>query len=225
MKTPFYSFLYLGMCTLFFYFTLRFKNLYLSSKSVLAIYFRNIAFFSSIAFLIYALMGIFSNNPFWLGIGNIIGELFFLIAFIYLIASFFYLFYPNVNRKNIIFFGFILVAISVLIHIYFFPRPFIDSKGILHFQAPLVPGLIFVFFSFCALGPMIILFLKEAILNKKIRKRSLFIALSLFLFLSRSVFQSLFESNFPLYVTSFILQMLGAFSLLFGFIIKIKEEK
>jgi len=224
MYLPLYSVLYFFMSGVFFFFALRMQQTYQKTRSLIGLYFRNIALFSGIASTIYALMGVFfPKNSLALGVGNIIGEPFYLIGFVYIIASFFYLTFPKISQKKVIAIGFIFVIVSIVSHIYFFPYPFIDEKGILHFNAPTVPGLTFIVFAAFAILPMIFALLKEALHQIELRKRSIFLAIALFLFFFAGVMQSIFLEP-RLYTFSFFLQALAAAFLFVGIISRIKNN-
>jgi hypothetical protein len=225
MYLPLYSALYFLMSGVFFFFTFKLQQAYQKTRSILGLYFRNVALFSGIAAMIYSLMGIFfPKNSFALGVGNIIGEPFYLIGFIYVIAAFFYMTFPKISQKKVIMIGFVLVILTVISHIRFFPYPFIDERGILHFNAPIIPGLTFSAFSSSALLPMIFALSKEAIQKKNLRKKSAFIAGSLLLFFVAGIIQSMFEEPW-LYALSFFVQALASAFLFIGIISRVKEIK
>ena len=208
------------MAVLFFIIAWRLDQSYKKSHSLFSRYFRNTTFFVGIGFVIHIFVGIFfTNNSFALGVGNVLGEAFYYIGYIYLIASSFYMLFPRVSRKKVINIGLVFVALSIVLHIKFFPYPFIDENGIFHYNARIIPGLIAFFFSVAALLPLAFAFIREAFRREYLRMRSVLLSVSLILFFIAVVMQSL-VSNPIYYGLSFVLEAVASISYFVGIIYK-----
>jgi len=223
MAFPLFSILYFWMSCVLFFFGFR---LYQSNKrdpNRFTEYFRNVGFLAGIGALIYTLMGIFfSHNSFALGVGNIVGEPFYLASFVYMVAAFFYMTFPQVSQKKVITAGLIFVVLTFISHLYFFPYPIIDARGILHFNAPTIPGLTFTIFSALSYFPLLIAFTREAIREKHLRKRSGAMAAAIALFFVSGVMQSLIDQPL-IYTSSFFIQAFASALLFLGVLARVKR--
>lgn len=225
MSFPLFSILYLIMVVVFSLLAWRVHRNYKETLNLFSKYFRNVAIFSGIASLVYALSGIFfASDSFALGVGNLIGEPFFLASFVYMVVAFFHMIFPKVSQKKVITIGFILVALSIISNIKFFSYPFVDERGILHYNTPIVPGLIYALFSAGALLSLVFAFAKEAVKEKYLRIRSSLISGSFFLFFLGGVMQVVFTKSL-LYTFSFLIEALASILLFVGIIARVKRAE
>lgn len=225
MDLPLFSILYLGMMPVFAYFGWRLYQNYKKTNNKISQYFSGVGFTSSIAFVIYALGGIFfKDNSFALGLANVLGEPFFKITFVFMTAVFFYIRFPEVSQDKVIKIGLVVVLLTFLSHLYFFPYPYVDKRGVLHFNAHPVAGLTFVAFSAVAYLPLLYTFFREAVTKKHLRKRSLLLAATIIVFFFSGVLQSIVEE--PLFYTfSFVLQGIGATLLFLGILSRVEQQE
>lgn len=214
MDLPLAGVLYLLGTVLIFYFYHRLSRSFKKTQNRCTLYFKNMAFCGGICILIYGLMCIFfPHNSFVLGIGNIVGETFILICSVYGIALFFYLVFPEISQKKIFLIGGILVFISTISRIIFFPYPTITESGILKFNTPPVPAITYIVWAIVGMVPLAFAFFGEAIKKPEIRVRSLLLGIFLLaIVVTSSIHASVGD---PLiYALAFLAQM-ASFSLLF----------
>jgi len=217
MKIPLVSILYGINAIILFFFSFRLFLAYRKSLNPLSRYFRNMSFFSGIGMAIYSGMTfLFPKNSFALGVGNILGEIFFYLTFIYGLSMFFYSINSGISQRKIFFFGIIALIFAIAIHIIFFPSPFIDEKGILHFNNHFWVGIIYHLFAIFGLWPLGFLFSWQAITKKEIRKRSILLATAIWMI---SLLAPLFFDKGKT-IEGFFLQTLGFIFLFWGALIK-----
>lgn len=223
MFLPLVNVQYPLMAAVLFFFSFRLHQSYKKTANLISKYFRNTTFYSGFASVIYALMTIlFPHNSLALGIGNVLGEPFFMVGFVYMIATFFHMTFPQVSQKKVITVGIFIVVLTFVSHLYFFPYPFIDKNGILQFNAPIIPGLTFSIFSTVAYLPLLVAFTREAIKKEYLRVRSGLIAGSIIFFFVSGVIQSIVSDPF-IYAFSFVLQISASALLFFSVIARVKE--
>jgi hypothetical protein len=190
----------------------------------LAKYFRSMGLFAGIGSAAEGIIfTLFFNSSLGLGVGTIIGGIFFLIAHIYGVVIFFYLVLPYVSPKKIITVGLILVALATIYSIKSLPLPKIDEKGIIQFNLPLSLRTIFLLFSTAGLLPLSIAFVLEAIKKKNLRSRSGFAAFALLFLAIANGLQSIVGPQF--YILSYLILPTIAYIMLFiAVILRIKTS-
>ena len=224
MSFPLISIFYLFFALMLFFFTWRTYRICKKSPSPLAEHFKSMAFFAGVGSLVYALTCIFfTDNSFALGIGNIIGETFYRITFVYGITTFFYLTFPRISSKKVIKVGLIFAILATISHIKFFPRPVIGESGIPISKPPIVPGITFALFSAASLLPLSFAFAREAIKERRLRTKSGLMSSALIFIMVSGGLQSLARTP-QLYIFTLVLSAL-AYALLFSAaILQVKEE-
>lgn len=210
---------------LLFFFAFRIKKAQKRAQTLIGKYIGKMAFFSAIGMAIYSFMCFFFyKNSTLLGLFNIIGETFYLIAFVYGFSLFLYLIKPNLSQSKILKIGFFLIVVATISHFIFFPKPTVDYRGVLHFNAPPVPGLTYSLFSLAGILPLSFAFFREAIKKPYLRLKTLVLGIALLLIFIAGVLLSIFTQTF-VYIFSFSLQTFGFFLLFLGALIKAKEEE
>ena len=165
----------------------------------------------------------FVDNSFALGIGGIIGGMFFLMAHVYGVVIFFHLTFPHISSKKIIIVGLVLIILLSMSHIKFFPHPEIDENGIVRFNFPLYSMIIFALFSAAGLLPLGIVFVREAIREKHLRVRSGFLAFSFLFLVIANGLQSIVGPQ--LYVLAFLVLPTIAYIVIFvAVILRVKAS-
>lgn len=223
MRLTLAGILYLFGSVLVFYFVDRLSKSFKKTQNQLTFYFKNIALYGGICTLIYGLMCIFfPDNSFILGIGNIIGEGFLLIGYVYGLAFFFYLTFPEIPQKKIFLIGGVLIFISTVSRIIFFPYPTVTESGILRFNTPPIPALTYIVWAVVGAMPLAGAFILEGIKKPEIRVRSLLLG---FILLAIGVTSAIHASveNILIYTLAFLAQM-TSFLLLFIVILSSSKE-
>lgn len=218
MKFPLTSILYLFGSLVCYFSTWRLHRAYEENRDVFCKYFRNMALCGGIGSMVYSFIAmVFTHNSFALGIGNIVGETFYLLTFVYGITTFFYLSFPDISQKKVIYVGIVLIGLITISHIKFFPYPTIDKLGILQFNAPPIPRWTYTLFSIAGLVPLTLAFLREAIKKPHLRIRSSLLAGSMFALTISGAIQSVVTRPM-IYALAYLIQTIG-FASLFGGII------
>ena len=172
--------------------------------------FGNVVLFCVIATTIYSVFFIsFGNNPFYLWLGNTIGQPFLIVGFVYGLSIFFLVIKPKISSSKIVIPLAILGAVlCFFLHLKYPFSPSFDKYGFLHWNASLLVGLNYSIFSVIGFLPLSIALLIKGIKNKEIRFRSLFLSFALILFIVDSITFSMSESR-NLYIFGNICVNLG----------------
>lgn len=215
-------FLISGLILIFFWWRVK---LFLSrGPNIVAEYIGKMALLSAIGMEIFAFMCfLFPENSFLLGLFNILGETFYLIAFVYGFALFIHLISPETSQRKLLAIGFLILIFVTISHFIFFPRPFIDENGVLHFNAPTIPGLTYTIISIAGLLPLTIAFMYQAIKKPFLRTRSLFLGTALLVIIIAGALLSLFTKA-SVYIFAFLFQTFGFVLLLVTAIYRPKKE-
>lgn len=213
-----------GTFVLFFLFY-RFNSLHKRKQNRFAGLFKMMVLFGGLGILIYSLFFIFfATNSFYIFTGNIIGEPFILVAFVYGLAISFSILKPHIpSRKIIMPLAILAVFLSVFSHLKFPFAPFIDKDGVLHWNAHFIPGFIYSFFSLLGLLPLAIAFMWQSRKNKEIRKRSFFLAVGTILMLIAGIILSLAKDK-NLYFLALLVQNFGFILFLVASFVRVEGE-
>jgi len=222
MDFPLFSILYGVMALILFFLAYRFNHNFKRAGNIFAGYFRYIAVFSGLASMVYALSGIFFvRNTFMLGVGNLVAEPLFMISFLSMAVVFFYITFPQISQKKVITVGLIVVGLDIAANIIFFASPFVDQIGILHYNTPLIPALIYSIFSAAALLFLASAFIWQGIKEPRLKARSMSLGSALILFFVAGVFQTVFTS-FLLYILAFMAEIVASALLFIGVLYQVE---
>lgn len=217
--------LYLLNSIVDFFFVLRLHRAAKKTPTTLIHYFEKMAFLSGIGMLIMVFFfTFFASNPFILGIGINLAEPFYLMTFIYGIVLFFAIVKPSVPSWQILVPGAALVTIGIFLNFTFFSYPWIDERGIVHFNTVFLSGMVYNILSTFGILPLAGAFIFEGIRNKKIRARSIQLALSLIAIFSAGITAS-YATSEATYITALLLFSAGFAALFSAVIIGVESEK
>jgi len=197
-----------------FFISQRMKQYYRKTLFPLAKYFGNMSLAAGIGCFIDVFVFIlFANNPFWLGVGSIIGGLWAIAAHVYGFGIFLHLVFPHSPVEKIITAGLVLVVLVGIAHIWFMPFSTVDERGVINFNFLPFTKIIFFLFTMAGLLPLCFTFVLETMRKSHLRWRSGFAAFAfLFLVLANSL-QSSVGGQYP--GLTFIVLPVIAYSLLF----------
>lgn len=211
-----------------FFFTRRIHQFYKNYHSDLARYLRNMSLLGGIGLSVYALMDILfllmniflAGDFFVFSVLHAIGGSIILFSFVYGMTAFFYMTFPDISSKKVLFGGSIFFILILLFRFIFFPLPlvWVDAQGTLRFKLPFFANIISILWAVAGLFPLAVACAREAFKKRGLRLRSGFLALALFLIVIATTLFSLelipggYEFSSVARIAGFIMLALAAFS-------------